>query len=164
MALRLLENDRVSTESGRCSEIRILVVDDDEVFREALADNLRADGHEVEECGSTAGALAAMKDGRFSLMISDYSMPGGNGIELTDRFHALQAEPAVIVTAYSNPILQTQLKSREHLSLLRKPADYDELHRLVHRVVEGAHGDSRRSEKGDRLALATRNRRDDPKV
>jgi DNA-binding NtrC family response regulator len=115
--------------------VAILVVDDDEVFREALADNLRVDGHVVEGCASTLQALEAMGKRAFSLMITDYLMPDGTGIELADQFHGLRGDPSVIVTAYPSPILHSHASARTHVHLLQKPVDYADLHELAHRVL-----------------------------
>ncbi|MBM4267768.1 MAG: response regulator [Deltaproteobacteria bacterium] len=119
---------------GTCSGIDILLVDDDETFREALAENFRVDGHVVQECGAPPEALAVMRSREFKVLVTDYTMPGGTGLELADRFYELGGKSVVLVTAYQNPIVQTRLATRRYVYLLRKPVDYVEVHCLVHRL------------------------------
>lgn len=60
---------------------RILVVDDDRAHSEALARALRRQ-HEVVVTDGPAAALAVLERESFDIVISDYSMPGGDGIGL----------------------------------------------------------------------------------
>jgi DNA-binding NtrC family response regulator len=123
---------------GSCSGIDILLVDDDETFREALAENFRADGHAVHDCGSPPEALAVMRSRDFTVLVTDYTMPGGSGLDLADRFYELWRKSVVLVTAYQNPIMLTRLATRRYVYLLRKPVDYVEVHCVVHRLQDAA--------------------------
>lgn len=60
----------------------VLIADDDDISRELLAETLRDAGYEVCEAASGLEALAAMRDGDLRLVISDWDMPGLNGVEL----------------------------------------------------------------------------------
>jgi CheY-like chemotaxis protein len=63
----------------------ILVVDDDVVCRLVLAHMLRRLGFDVVEADDLQPAVTLLGTSTFSLVISDYSMPGGTGLELLDR-------------------------------------------------------------------------------
>ena len=92
------------------SGVKVLVVDDNEVSREILAEMLRFFKLEVVSVSSGAAALtaalaAAGGGGRpFDLVLMDWRMPGMNGDEAARRLRAnpaLQPPPKVImVTAY----------------------------------------------------------------
>lgn len=100
------------------SGLKVLVVDDNEVSREILADMLRFFKLEVEAVSDGAAALTAVQraaqpaaqateigGGRpFDLVLMDWRMPGMNGDEVTRRLRAspaLRPPPKVImVTAY----------------------------------------------------------------
>jgi len=62
---------------------RILIVDDEAAQMRALCDTLR-DGGGYETCGysDAAAALAALREARFDLLLTDLMMPGMDGIEL----------------------------------------------------------------------------------
>ncbi len=61
---------------------KILVIDDEEIVREATATMLRQAGHFVSEAGNGEEALQVLQDGqRFDLIVTDLVMPGKEGLE-----------------------------------------------------------------------------------
>lgn len=63
---------------------RILLVDDDDLVRDSLAEVLEDEGYEVRRVGNAAGALGCCAEGsRFALLIADLTLVGGmDGPEL----------------------------------------------------------------------------------
>ena len=87
-----------------CRESTIIVVDDEPSFRQYLAEALRDDGHPVFEYPSAAALppLATLPPG--AILLTDFEMPGLNGIELADAFQ--RAHPggrAILLSAYAVP-------------------------------------------------------------
>jgi DNA-binding NtrC family response regulator len=76
---------------------RILIVDDEEGLREALAEKLRASGHDVETADSAESGLGRVSKFGPSLVITDLRMPGMSGLELTEKLKELKPEIDVIV-------------------------------------------------------------------
>ena len=62
--------------------MRLLVVDDDAVFREDLAELLRDEGHEVAVAPSAPKALEALTEGEFEVVLTDLKMPRQSGLDL----------------------------------------------------------------------------------
>lgn len=62
--------------------MKILVADDDPISRLVLTDTLRSLGHEVVGTTDGEAAWTAWRDGHFPLLISDWVMPGLDGLEL----------------------------------------------------------------------------------
>ena len=60
----------------------ILLVDDEKVFVESMAEVLRTRGFEVETATTGKQALAIVKSSDYDLLVTDLSMPGMDGIEL----------------------------------------------------------------------------------
>jgi PAS domain S-box-containing protein len=88
--------------------LRILVVDDDLDTREMVSAILRGQGAQVELAGSAADALAALRNARPHILVSDVEMPGQDGYELIRRVRQLPADaggkvPAAALTAYARP-------------------------------------------------------------
>lgn len=115
-------------------EAVVLLLDDDEIFRNALAENLREDGYQVVEY-ATAHELPPLQAlGQVRVLVTDYDMPGTNGLTFADSFHAAYPNvPVIMVTGACTKTLEAQTAARGFVSLLRKPLEYDKLHRLLHR-------------------------------
>ena len=86
--------------------LRLLVVEDDDDFRELLRVMLARDGAEVTAVKSAAGALEALGRSRPDVIVSDIGLPGTDGYELMREVRALTEEqggrtPAVALTGYA---------------------------------------------------------------
>ncbi|MBA3525857.1 MAG: ATP-binding protein [Pseudomonadota bacterium] len=81
----------------------ILLVDDEELVRVGTADMLSDIGYDVIEATSGAEALRLVRDGAApDLLISDYLMPGMNGVELIQAVRSLSPGLRVmLITGYS---------------------------------------------------------------
>lgn len=113
-------------------ECVILLVDDDESFRSALAENLRDDGYAVIEYAAAQEVPPLGGLTEVSVVVTDYDMPGTDGLAFADRFHAAHPRvPIIMVTGSCATHLQTQATARGFFSLLPKPFPYDRLYRLL---------------------------------
>jgi two-component system chemotaxis sensor kinase CheA len=90
-------------------EIRLLLVDDSQFFRNMLAPLLKASGYDVTLAASADEALALKDSGAsFDLIISDLDMPGMDGIALAERIKAdpkWQNIPLIALSSHSSPLL-----------------------------------------------------------
>src|SRR5262249_39596092 len=65
---------------GRFSHpIKVLVIDDDQLVREAIVGMLSSWGHEAEQAGSGREALAMMESTKYNLVVTDLAMPEMDG-------------------------------------------------------------------------------------
>jgi CheY-like chemotaxis protein len=62
--------------------MRVLVVDDDDVAREALATILRSAGHEVSQLSSPIGVSRAIQEQSVQVVVIDVFLPGMKGDRL----------------------------------------------------------------------------------
>jgi len=78
----------------------LLVVDNDPVFCEFEARTLRDRGYEVLKAAGAVEALSlarARAIGALHLLLTDFSMPGVDGVELTHQVRALHPETPVLM-------------------------------------------------------------------
>ncbi|ABB15526.1 sigma-54-dependent transcriptional regulator [Carboxydothermus hydrogenoformans] len=77
--------------------IKVLVVDDEENFRDLLIQRLTRKGYEVKGAATGEEALQFLKEETFHLAIFDIKMPGIDGIELLQRARQLDENLQVII-------------------------------------------------------------------
>jgi putative two-component system response regulator len=115
---------------------RLLVVDDEEAIRSALARFLRGRGYEVEVAESGQAALALLERQQFVLMLCDVRMPEMTGLEVVPRALRMDADLAIIMlTAVNDAGTATDALGRGALDYLVKPIELPELHRAVERAA-----------------------------
>ncbi len=115
----------------------ILVVDDDQAFRELVVDILASEGYELLEASDAEQALETLAGRSVDLVISDQRMPGMDGVELTRRIRSGSNPPEVIVmTAYGT--IQQAVEAVRHgaADYITKPLESPAvLRQLVRRVL-----------------------------
>lgn len=107
----------------------IICIEDENVLRRDIADELIEAGYEVIEAGGGEEALSLMAITRPDLILCDISMPGLNGFQVLDRMQAKGPEyaeiPFVFLSALGDPREVVEGKRRGADDYLVKPIDYD---------------------------------------
>jgi two-component system response regulator RegX3 len=80
---------------------KVLVVDDEEAIRDAVAYSLRAEGLQVECREDGSSAVTAVRDDGFDLLVLDLMLPDISGIEVARRVRAASDVPILMLTARS---------------------------------------------------------------
>jgi diguanylate cyclase (GGDEF)-like protein len=118
---------------------RILVVDDDRLFREMFREALEARGYDVRVCASGPEALASLAADRVDLLLADVRMPGMDGIELVAE--ALRRDPgmeAVAITAADDLPTAVRAMQAGCADFLVKPVEDELLARAAARALSRA--------------------------
>lgn len=116
----------------RSAPQRVLVVDDEKDIRELLALELSLAGFEVEAVDSGEKAVEAVRHRPHRLVITDYRMPGMDGIETLRAL--LRIDPSlriVVMTAYASAEVLEASRNAGVFACIRKPFDLDELQRVI---------------------------------
>ncbi|HPC11739.1 MAG TPA: response regulator, partial [candidate division Zixibacteria bacterium] len=112
---------------------RVMVVDDDDLFREMLADTLT--GHGFTACAVQNGpqALSELENGPVDAVITDIKMPGMDGIALMQAIKERHPElPVVLITAFmSEAELGPATPAARADGFLRKPFEIDRILELL---------------------------------
>jgi two-component system, response regulator RegA len=106
----------------------ILLVDDDEVFRERLARALRGRGYEVATAADHDAAIAAAAARRPDFAVVDLRMPGLSGLALIGPLHSLAPGARIVVlTGYGSITSAVEaLRAGAH-DYLSKPVDAEQV-------------------------------------
>jgi DNA-binding response OmpR family regulator len=127
--------------------MKILVIDDDEYSRDALAYLLNSEGHEaVAASDAETGYRLACETPPDSIIL-DLSLPDTHGNELIARVRAnesLKNVPILVVTGLPNDEAQSAVDSGANAYLI-KPIDFDDLVKVIPNLesnLESARGRS----------------------
>ena len=122
--------------------LRALVVDDDEIACEHARIVLQSIGIEADTAASGREGLAALRcahdRGRgYDLLLTDYKMPGMNGLELTRELRSFdEGKTAVIVlTGYNWDIIDEDARRDGVDGIIAKPLYADSLLQQIHNVL-----------------------------
>ena len=122
------DSNQRSTPSRIAESPTVLIVDDDSVFRELEARALRQQGYNVLQAACAVEALRlAGATATLHLLLTDFKMPGMDGVDLTKQFRVLRPETPVLLVSGSLPVIQDRVKGLERVSMLEKSSTFDEL-------------------------------------
>ncbi len=81
----------------------VLIIDDEATFRDALSRLLSRDGCDVEQAGSCGEGHASWQKIRPDLILLDFLLPDGNGVDLLAKIRETDSEtPVVMMTAFGS--------------------------------------------------------------
>lgn len=114
----------------------ILIVDDESLIRETLAEYLTQEGFRTTTCPSGETALEVAHSEPFDLALCDVQLPGMDGIELLQRLRRLNPEMGVLlITAYATVDNAVEAFQRGAHDYLMKPIILDEVVTKVRRFL-----------------------------
>lgn len=113
--------------------LRILVVDDEDTVRRAVAGLLQLRGCEVVQADGGAAAQALMADlGRFDGAVIDMNMPGTGGWETLTQLRQAQPElNAVMMSGYAISAAEAGFPDLADVQVLDKPFTKEKLYRAI---------------------------------
>ncbi|WDY59477.1 sigma-54-dependent transcriptional regulator [Pseudomonas sp. PSKL.D1] len=118
--------------------IKVLLVEDDRVLRQALGDTLEIGGFAYHAVGSAEEALQAVAGEAFSLVVSDVNMPGMDGHQLLAQLRRLHPQlPVLLMTAHAAVERAVEAMRQGAADYLVKPFEPKALLSLVERHAAG---------------------------
>lgn len=118
--------------------IKVLLVEDDRVLRQALGDTLELGGFAFDAVGSAEEALQAVAQEAYSLVVSDVNMPGMDGHQLLALLRRQQPQlPVLLMTAHAAIERAVEAMRQGAADYLVKPFEPNALLGLVERHAAG---------------------------
>ena len=117
---------------------RIVVIDDSKLMRNLLRHILVHAGHEVEvwEEVTAVEVSERINAGAPDLVVTDYQMPGCNGLTVARMARKIRPElPVIVVTATRDPTVAEALKRVDVSCVLHKPIQEEALLEAVKRAL-----------------------------
>lgn len=108
--------------------LSILFIDDNESQRDILTGFIKKVGYQVTNCDNGEKGIELVKRNCFSLVITDYKMPGMNGLEVLQEVKRINPEIEVIlITAFGTIEDSVSAMKQGAWDYLTKPIDLEEL-------------------------------------
>src|SRR5947209_2881925 len=115
---------------------RILVVDDEALIRDTLAEFLTSEGFVVDACPSAEEALERAADREYDIALCDVQLPGLDGLELLERLLKISPRTFVLlITAYATVESAVEAFQRGAHDYLMKPILLDEVLGKIRRML-----------------------------
>lgn len=132
--LNLVNIDSVPTSTDVS---KILVVDDEKVIREILADFLTLEGFEVVTAADGKAAVEVLGSNHFNMVISDLKMPRMGGLELLEYIQENHDNLlTVIMTGFGTVETAIEAMKKGAYDYILKPFKVEEVVHIVHRGME----------------------------
>jgi CheY-like chemotaxis protein len=123
--------DRGTIENDAEASLVILVVEDSASYRAVLELALAGPGREIVGVGNVAEALELVRTRRFGLVISDYAMPGGTGIDLLREIRRTDGIQPFVLVSSDLPADAARIAALGDAYLVDKNGGIDELNALL---------------------------------
>jgi len=122
----------------RSISLNVLFVDDDPAIIDAMGMLLEVAGMNVVFALNGEDALAQIDESVFDVVVSDYRLPGMNGVEVIERVrHAISPDlPAILMTG-DTTVGEIEKERLERCTVLHKPVDPDRLISLLESATSG---------------------------
>jgi len=128
--------DSANGEFANNPQVRILFVEDDPAIVDATAMLLASANLRVQTVMNGRDAISAIDGGpRPDVLVTDYRLPGPNGVEVARHAQAVYGEslPVVLMTG-DTTIKELETANISNYTLLRKPVDTDALINLIEQL------------------------------
>jgi two-component system, NtrC family, response regulator AtoC len=114
----------------------VLVVDDEPFIRSSLNERLSSAGYRIVEAGTAAAALDRHAEG-VDLVLLDYTLPDGHGLDVLKKIKETDSETVVILlTAFVSVDTAVEAMKNGAYHYANKPFNLDEIALLVERAFE----------------------------
>jgi two-component system response regulator PilR (NtrC family) len=115
----------------------VLIIDDEEIIREALEALLTAEGFAVTSAETAAAGLEALADGQFDAVLLDLMLPDRNGLEVLEDIRRTDDQlPVVMITAYGTIESAVAATKQGAFHYFPKPFKNDQVLVVIRNAVE----------------------------
>ncbi|MEW6733387.1 MAG: sigma-54 dependent transcriptional regulator [Acidobacteriota bacterium] len=117
--------------------LKILCIDDDELITKALRRILVSLGYQVQVAEGFQRGLVLIEESHFDLVLTDLSMPDGDGMDIVRKVKELKPDTEVIViSAHGSVARAIEATKAGAYYFLEKPIDAEQLELLVGKALE----------------------------
>jgi len=118
------------------SEVKVLIVDDEEHTRLGYAEVLRLEGYDVDAAENGREAFLMLQEKDFDVVVTDLRMPEIDGMSLIERIRQIKKDQKIIIiTAFGTFKSYKQAKDAGVTMFLNKPVRAKDLKEAVWQIL-----------------------------
>lgn len=111
---------------------QILIIEDDLTFSGILRGFLKKNGHEAFLTHNVKDGIAAVQDSRFDMLLLDYRLPDGTGLDVLQSIQQNKIQlPAIVMTSFNDVRTAVNAMRMGAVDYITKPVNPDELLMLL---------------------------------
>lgn len=115
----------------------LLLVDDEDGFREVVAERLQESGYRVEQASTGESALERLSEFAFDVVITDLRLPGVDGRQILDEAFARYPDIiAIVITGFGGVREAVEVTRLGAEGFLTKPFQFEELVHALNTATE----------------------------
>ena len=121
---------------NKIKNLKILLVDDDEWIRDSLSLFFEAEGCNLLTFETAEEGMEAVKQQAYDIVISDYKLPGMDGLEFLRRVKEKQPNAfEILVTAYANCEIEKEANAIGVKDIIPKPFTSEDVETSLSRII-----------------------------
>jgi len=118
-------------------KMKVLLIDDDEWIRDSLTLFFESEQCHLNAVESAEEGLELLRDQRYDIIITDYWLPGINGLEFFKRiFETNRNAIKILITAHGSPEVSDEAKKLRVNALIAKPFTSNTVVNVLSQLVE----------------------------
>lgn len=115
----------------------ILIIEDNDTMRDGMVQVIKKMGHSAQLAENAEDGFALFEKQKFHLVISDYKLPGMNGVDLLQKVKKKTPESEVLmITAYGTIELAVEAMQKGASDFITKPFSPEELSLKIERILQ----------------------------
>ena len=123
----------------RIKNLKILLVDDDEWIRDSLSLFFEAEGCNLLAFETAEEGMEAVNQQTYDIVISDYKLPGMDGLEFLRRVKEKQPHVfEILITAYANGEICKEAKMMGVRDIIPKPFTSEDVETSLTQIIENS--------------------------
>ena len=114
----------------------VLIVENERATAFALSEGLADEGYSIKAVASSEAALRFLKGRKCDLIITDFRLPGMDGVELLKKISTRRKIPSIVITASGSEEAMTAARRAGAVKCFSKPFKVDEIKKTVARTLD----------------------------
>ena len=116
--------------------LKILIVDDEPIVRDVMADFLDILNHGADGVENGLSGLRKLKEGHYDAVFTDIRMPGIDGIEFLKQAKALHPTlPIIVITGHGSEETEKEAMDAGASGFINKPVGFLDIQQILEKIL-----------------------------